>query len=121
MNSSFLVAVAAHLWQSTLFALAAACLTLALQRNSARIRWFVWLAASVKFLVPFALLTAVGAQFPWPSAPLHLAPGLLATAAQTAARVSHISADPVVALAQTSLAAAYPGLLLIILEIVWAL
>jgi bla regulator protein BlaR1 len=51
-----------HLWQSTLFAGVAALATLALRRNSAAARHAIWLAASVKFLVPFAALIALGAQ-----------------------------------------------------------
>ncbi len=121
MTSPFLAAVAAHLSQSTLFALAAGCLTLALRRNSARIRWFVWLAASLKFLAPFALLTALGAQFPWPSGPIHLVPAFLAAAGQTTASVTQISGAPAVALAHTSQGAGYGDLMLCVLEVAWAL
>ena len=53
-----------HLWQSTVFALAAAFFTLALRRNRAGVRYWVWLAASVKFLVPFSLLMTLGALVP---------------------------------------------------------
>jgi bla regulator protein BlaR1 len=53
-------ATANHLWQSTLFALLAAVSTLTLRKNQARIRHHLWLAASVKFLVPFSLLTNLG-------------------------------------------------------------
>jgi beta-lactamase regulating signal transducer with metallopeptidase domain len=49
-----------HLWQSSLFALAAGLLTLAVRRNAARIRFWLWFAASLKFLVPFALLAMLG-------------------------------------------------------------
>lgn len=49
-----------HIWQSTLFALGAGLLTLALTRNGARFRYGLWFAASVKFLIPFALLGAAG-------------------------------------------------------------
>jgi hypothetical protein len=56
-------AVANHLWQSTIFAAAAAVLTLALRKNHARTRYWLWLAASVKFLVPFSLL--VGVEVIW--------------------------------------------------------
>ena len=59
-------AVANHLWQSTAFALAAWLLTLALRGNHARVRHAVWLAASVKFLVPFSLLIAAGNLLPHP-------------------------------------------------------
>ena len=43
------VPIASHLWQSTLSAGAAALLTLALRRNSARVRYAVWLAALINF------------------------------------------------------------------------
>src|SRR6185312_11232636 len=49
-----------HLWQSTIFALAAALLTLAFRKNRANVRYALWLAASLKFLVPFALLIVLG-------------------------------------------------------------
>jgi len=49
-----------HLWQSTIFALAAALLTLAFRKNRAQIRYALWLAASLKFLIPFAFLIALG-------------------------------------------------------------
>jgi uncharacterized protein (TIGR03435 family) len=54
-----------HLWQSTLFAVAAGSLTLALRKNHARARYWLWLAASLKFLVPFSLLTALGSRMAW--------------------------------------------------------
>ena len=50
-----------HLWQSTVFALAAGLLTFALRKNQARTRYWLWMAASAKFLVPFSLLIAAGA------------------------------------------------------------
>ena len=59
-------AVGNHLWQSTLFAVAAGLLTLALRKNHARTRYWLWLAASLKFLVPFSLLTSLGSRMAWP-------------------------------------------------------
>lgn len=53
-------ALANHLWQSTVFAGAAGLLTLTLRKNHARARYGIWLAASLKFLVPFSLLVSVG-------------------------------------------------------------
>lgn len=53
-------ALASHLWQSTLFAVAAALLTPAFRANKAQVRYCLWLSASVKFLIPFALLTSLG-------------------------------------------------------------
>lgn len=51
-----------HLWQSTLFAVAIAALAWALRRNGAHVRYWLWLTASVKFLIPFSLLTFAGSQ-----------------------------------------------------------
>jgi bla regulator protein BlaR1 len=55
-------AVANHLWQSTLFAILAAVSSLALRKNQARVRHHLWLAASLKFLVPFSLLMSLGSH-----------------------------------------------------------
>ncbi len=52
--------VAQHLWQSTVFAALAGLLTLVLRKNHARTRYTLWLIASVKFLIPFYLLFAIG-------------------------------------------------------------
>ena len=54
-----------HLWQSTLFAVVVGCLTLAFRNNRAEVRNRLWLAASVKFLIPFAALAAIGSHFSW--------------------------------------------------------
>ena len=51
-----------HLWQSTGFAAVAVLLALALRANHARARYWLWLAASVKFFVPFSVLAAIGAS-----------------------------------------------------------
>jgi uncharacterized protein (TIGR03435 family) len=59
-----------HLWQSTLFAAAAGLITVALRRNQARIRYRVWMAASLKFFVPFAVLVAAGGHLSWHTAPI---------------------------------------------------
>jgi beta-lactamase regulating signal transducer with metallopeptidase domain len=61
--------LANHLWQSTLFACAAAMLTVAFRKNGANIRFLIWLAASVKFLVPFALFVLIGNHLRWQTAP----------------------------------------------------
>lgn len=49
-----------HLWQSTVVAVVVALLVLALRKNHARMRYYLWLAASMKFLLPFSLLIAAG-------------------------------------------------------------
>jgi bla regulator protein BlaR1 len=62
-------ALADHLWQSTLFAIAAALLTLTLRNNHARARYALWLAASLKFFIPFSWLAAIGSQLAWLRSP----------------------------------------------------
>ena len=49
-----------HLWQSTLCAGVAWALAATLRRYSARLRYLVWLVASLKFVVPFSALMALG-------------------------------------------------------------
>ena len=51
-----------HVLESTLFAGAVWLATLALRRNRARTRHALWMAASMKFLVPFALLVSLGSH-----------------------------------------------------------
>jgi len=58
-----------HLWQSTLFAGVMDLLALILRKNRAAVRHGLWLAASVKFLVPFSLLIGLGSQVEWRRAP----------------------------------------------------
>jgi bla regulator protein blaR1 len=60
-----IAALSNHLWQSTVFGLAAALLAFVLRGNHARVRYWVWLAASLKFLVPFSPLVALGSQIEW--------------------------------------------------------
>lgn len=54
--------LANHLWQSTIFAAVVAVAALALRRNSARLRYWLWLAASAKFLIPFSILVSMGGR-----------------------------------------------------------
>lgn len=54
-----------HLWQSTLFAIAAGLLTVAFRKNRAQVRHWLWFSASFKFLVPFALLMTLGSHLQW--------------------------------------------------------
>ena len=51
-----------HLWQSTVFAAAVAVVAVAFRRNRAQVRYWLWLAASVKFLIPFGALLWIGTQ-----------------------------------------------------------
>ena len=69
MSLAYFSPLANHLWQSTLFAVIAWLLTLALRKNRAAVRYWIWLAASIKFLIPFSLLINAGSQFAWRADP----------------------------------------------------
>ena len=78
-----------HLLQSTLFALAAALLVLAFRNNRARVRYALWLAASLKFLIPFSMLIALGSQIHWmPAAHAIVTRAALPDVVQTVERFS---------------------------------
>ena len=62
---SSLTGLANHLWQSSLFALGAWLLAVALRRNQARVRYVLWMVASLKFLLPFSLLVSFGELIRW--------------------------------------------------------
>jgi len=49
-----------HIWQSSLFAGGIGLLTLLFRRNEAGVRFWLWFAASLKFLLPFAALAMMG-------------------------------------------------------------
>jgi bla regulator protein BlaR1 len=57
-----------HLWQSTVFAAAVALVALAFRKNRAEVRYWLWLSASLKFLVPFSLLISLGTRL-WDALP----------------------------------------------------
>jgi bla regulator protein BlaR1 len=69
MMPEYLTPLANHLWQSSLCALVAGLLTLSLRKNRASMRYWIWLAASVKFLIPFSLLLDVISRLQWRSIP----------------------------------------------------
>src|SRR5215471_15087999 len=64
MTTPFLIN---HLWQSSCFGLLAGLLAFVLRKNSPKVRYWVWLSASLKFLLPFALLVNLGSVVPRPA------------------------------------------------------
>lgn len=91
-----------HLWQSTLCMGLAGVLTLGLRQNSASVRFWVWFAASVKFLVPFIALTALSASLFSPVISPVVAPEIRfvqpfaapSVEPSTASRTFHVSNQP---------------------------
>jgi uncharacterized protein (TIGR03435 family) len=65
-----------HLWQSTLCAAVVWIAALALHNNGARVRYWLWTAASIKFLVPLSVLVRLGEQFHWREAPAAVQPAV---------------------------------------------
>jgi len=65
MSPDYMLSLANHLWQSTLFAVVVWLIILTLRKYRAAVRHRLWLAASIKFLIPFSLLTGIGSLFQW--------------------------------------------------------
>jgi beta-lactamase regulating signal transducer with metallopeptidase domain len=122
VNSSVLIALLNHLWQSTLFILAVGCLTRLLRKNSARVRYCLWLTASAKFLIPFALLIAIGVQIPWPRDPVQgTEPSFSSSVGQAAAPVMQFDESGFNALPPAPHASSYSYSVLVALGGLWAL
>jgi uncharacterized protein (TIGR03435 family) len=93
MIDTLINSTSSHLVQSTLFAGAAALLTLAFRANRAQVRFWLWLSASLKFLIPFAVLSMVGSHIgAW--VPASSVEGIGAAAPTfLAVQISHFSGD----------------------------
>jgi bla regulator protein blaR1 len=88
-------ALANHLWQSTLFAVLVGFLTLALRKNRARVRYRLWLAASIKFLIPWALLIGLGGHLARSHGPVSVQNGLYSAVEEVSQPFSEIAAPAV--------------------------
>ncbi len=109
LSSWFLSELANHMWQTTIFVGIVAAITHAMRGNRACVRHAMWLAASVKFALPFSLLVAVGSAIEWPRTPLALA------STPNFFEITRIVAEPVA----VSAANPGPGLLTWIAGSVW--
>jgi len=69
MTSWVPASVTNHLWQSTLFVAFVWLVTLALWRHDARLRYWLWTSASLKFFLPLSWLISLGALVEWRTAP----------------------------------------------------
>jgi beta-lactamase regulating signal transducer with metallopeptidase domain len=84
-----------HLWQSTAFAGLVALLALALRRYQARTRYWLWIVASAKFLVPFSLLIALGSHLAPPNRPTGLQAGVYFAVDQVSQPFAEVSTPEV--------------------------
>jgi uncharacterized protein (TIGR03435 family) len=103
--------VSNHLWQSTLFAAAVALAVVTLRRKHAGIRYALWWAASIKFVVPFAAFGAIGAAI-GSRAAVHVpppAPSFLTDIASTPFVVETASRVATTAASSTTVSAATIG------------
>src|SRR5688572_17184125 len=113
MTESFSSALVAHLWQSTLVIGIVWLATLALRGNRPRVRYWLWTAASLKFLVPFSWLVSFGSLFEWRTAPALASP--VATFV-----VEEVLASPLpVAMSPASLSGAQSSAWLWVLSSIW--
>ena len=102
-KASWSAAIINHLWQSTLVMFIAWLLTLVLKRNQARTRYWVWLAASLKLIVPFSLLAAIGDWLGSASVPPATNPQITSAIVKMAQPFSQSQQSP------ESLLIAFPG------------
>jgi bla regulator protein blaR1 len=115
VTALFAPALGNHIWQSTLFACVIALLTLAFRKHRAHVRYALWLAASLKFLLPFSLLMAIGTRLS-PQRPAAPPAPELYVAIQ---RASEPFAQPILAHAASSAPHTSPIHLLPILLSLW--
>jgi beta-lactamase regulating signal transducer with metallopeptidase domain len=99
-----------HLWQSTICVAAGGLLTLLLRQNSARIRYWIWFAASVKFLLPFSVLVRLGQAI----APTHITFELLISSGLPPALVAQTLTIPFAEVAPTAIQRTIPWQALIV-------
>jgi bla regulator protein BlaR1 len=95
-------AVGNHLWQSTLFAAVAAMMTLAVRKNHARVRYRLWVAASIKFLIPFSLLITLGGHLARPHNSANVQSNLYSVAQEIGQPFAGITAPSVVPVARAA-------------------
>lgn len=96
-----------HLWQSTLFGLGLGSITLLLRSNSAAVRHWLWLLASIKFLVPFSALYLLGAAAGLPTPVETPPPFLIALEAATPVVAPAATWNPTTVAGLSTLSAAW--------------
>jgi uncharacterized protein (TIGR03435 family) len=108
-----------HVWQSTVFAMLAGALTLAVRKNRAQIRYWLWFTASVKFLIPFSLLAGIGSYLR-PHSIGRVVPSGLPVMVQNFTE-SFVVSPSIVMAATPARAALSANLILVTLGMIWAI
>lgn len=111
-----------HLWQSTGFAAVSVLLAFALKGNHARVRHWLWMMASVKFLIPFSVLIAFGGRLgQWliPAAPVSRLPLMMGQIVQPFAPISNAALSVAPRSVAPMEASATHGLLPVLLVALW--
>ena len=111
------MSVIAHLWQSTLFVAAIAVAAFLMGRSAARTRHALWLLASIKFIVPFSVLTLAGAALGAWTRPLVDAQG--SAAARWLARSRPFFTLDVTSSADTSWLTGPASVILVVMGAAW--
>jgi bla regulator protein blaR1 len=89
-----IAAFADHVWQSTAFAALIGLLAIALRSNRAAVRYGLWFAASLKFLIPCSLFAALAGLFAsaWPFESLGaVTPAVLGVARPVSTRLAPVA------------------------------
>lgn len=94
LNLSLAAALINHLWQSTAVLVVAWLLTQTLRGNRASVRYWLWFAASMKFLIPLSLLVAAGEALRPSGATAIQAPALTAVFEDVAQPFSAAASSP---------------------------
>ena len=118
--TAFAPALGNHLWQSTLFAITAGLLTLVLRKNRAGGRYWLWLAASVKFLIPFSLLVGIGSHLAWSHDPAGTRAGLYVAVEEVSLPFTQPTMSVISRVTPATVSASLIHLLPILLTTVWS-
>ncbi|HEY3990119.1 MAG TPA: M56 family metallopeptidase [Acidobacteriaceae bacterium] len=120
-QEAWVAPVVNHLWQSTAIAVIAWLLARMLRNNQARTRYWVWMIASVKFLLPFSLLIVAGESLRSVIAPPVQSAAVAGVMEQLAQPFPHAAAfDAVDSFSAPPIAAAHHSHpLLLILAAIW--
>jgi bla regulator protein BlaR1 len=117
--TAFAPALGNHLWQSTVFVIMAGSLTLILRKNQARARYWLWLAASVKFLIPFSLLIGIGSHLTWSRGSAGTRAGLYFAMEEVSQPFSQPTTSMISRAAPSTASPSLPHLLPALLAAVW--